>query len=89
MASGRVIQIAHPDTGDDEWQALRAPLVNGWLTQGPKVAAFEKAFAARHEALVFEEDRQHGSDVAVVLDEQNGRAVEIKPIGRTGRLRGR
>jgi dTDP-4-amino-4,6-dideoxygalactose transaminase len=42
------IQIARPDTGEEEWQALREPLVNGWLTQGPKVAAFEKAFAERH-----------------------------------------
>src|SRR5947199_1819264 len=24
------------------------PLESGWLTQGPKVAAFEKAFAVRH-----------------------------------------
>ena len=45
----RVIQIAKPDTGEEEWQALRGPLESGWLTQGPKVAAFEKAFAARHE----------------------------------------
>ena len=45
----RVIQIATPDTGDEEWQALREPLQTGWLTQGPKVAAFEKAFAARHK----------------------------------------
>ena len=44
----RVIQIARPDTGEEEWQALRGPLESGWLTQGPKVAAFEKAFAARH-----------------------------------------
>lgn len=44
----RVIHIARPDTGEEEWRALREPLENGWLTQGPKVAAFEKAFAARH-----------------------------------------
>lgn len=44
----RVIHIAKPDTGEEEWRALRAPLETGWLTQGPKVAAFEKAFAARH-----------------------------------------
>lgn len=44
----RQIQISQPETGDDEWQALREPLQTGWLTQGPKVAAFEKAFAARH-----------------------------------------
>jgi perosamine synthetase len=44
----RVIHIAKPDTGEEEWRALREPLENGWLTQGPKVAAFEKAFAERH-----------------------------------------
>jgi perosamine synthetase len=44
----RVIQIARPDTGEEEWRALREPIESGWLTQGPKVAAFEKAFAARH-----------------------------------------
>jgi len=50
MDSPRVIHIAKPDTGDEEWQALREPIESGWLTQGPKVAQFEKAFAARHEA---------------------------------------
>ena len=44
----RKIQISLPSTGDDEWQATREPLTTGWLTQGPKVAQFEKAFAARH-----------------------------------------
>ncbi len=44
----RKIAIASPDLGDDEWHALREPLRTGWLTQGPKVAAFEKAFALRH-----------------------------------------
>jgi dTDP-4-amino-4,6-dideoxygalactose transaminase len=34
--------------GEDEWNALREPLESGWLTQGPKVAAFEAAFAKRH-----------------------------------------
>jgi len=43
-----VIQISQPATGDDEWQALREPLLTGWLSQGPQVAAFEKAFAHRH-----------------------------------------
>jgi dTDP-4-amino-4,6-dideoxygalactose transaminase len=47
--SRRIIQIAQPDTGDDEWHALRETLNSGWLTQGPKVAAFEKAFASRHK----------------------------------------
>lgn len=44
----RSIAISLPCTGDDEWQATREPLVSGWLTQGPKVAAFEEAFATRH-----------------------------------------
>lgn len=42
------IAISLPDTGDAEWHALREPLVTGWLTQGPKVAAFEKEFARIH-----------------------------------------
>jgi dTDP-4-amino-4,6-dideoxygalactose transaminase len=28
---------------------LRAPLTDGWLTQGPRVAAFERAFAEKHQ----------------------------------------
>jgi perosamine synthetase len=42
------ILISHPDTGEEEWQALREPLMTGWLTQGPKVEGFEKGFARRH-----------------------------------------
>jgi perosamine synthetase len=49
MDKQHVIQIAQPDTGEEEWQALREPILDGWLTQGPKVAAFEKAFAERHQ----------------------------------------
>jgi perosamine synthetase len=45
----RSVRISLPCTGDEEWQATREPLLSGWLTQGPKVAAFEKAFAARHQ----------------------------------------
>ena len=48
MPDHRQIQIAAPSLGEEEWQALREPIESGWLTQGPKVAAFEKAFAARH-----------------------------------------
>lgn len=42
------IQISLPCTGTEEWEACREPLMTGWLTQGPKVAEFERAFAARH-----------------------------------------
>ncbi len=45
----RQIQISLPSTGEEEWQAVREPLMTGWLTQGPKVAAFEKAFSERHQ----------------------------------------
>ena len=45
----RQIQISLPMTGEEEWQATREPLMTGWLTQGPKVDAFEKAFAKRHQ----------------------------------------
>lgn len=48
--SKRNVFIAQPVTGEEEWQALRGPLMSGWLTQGPKVAEFEAAFAARHGA---------------------------------------
>jgi len=44
----RKIPIAVPSLGDDEWHAVREPLLSGWLTQGPKVAAFEKRFAELH-----------------------------------------
>ncbi|HEV3485601.1 MAG TPA: DegT/DnrJ/EryC1/StrS family aminotransferase [Vicinamibacterales bacterium] len=49
MTTERTIPIAVPTIGDEEWQALREPLESGWLTQGPKVAAFEAAFAERHQ----------------------------------------
>ena len=48
MIKERNILICRPDTGVEEWHALREPLMSGWLTQGPKVEAFEQAFAQRH-----------------------------------------
>jgi dTDP-4-amino-4,6-dideoxygalactose transaminase len=45
----RQISIALPFTGEKEWQAVREPILSGWLTQGPKVAEFEKQFAKRHK----------------------------------------
>lgn len=44
----RSIPIALPSTGEEEWGAAREPILSGWLTQGPKVAAFEKSFAEAH-----------------------------------------
>lgn len=44
----RKIPIAIPSLTEEEWQATREPLLSGWLTQGPKVAQFEKEFAALH-----------------------------------------
>lgn len=46
----RNIAISLPNTGDDEWNAVREPLTSGWLTQGPKVAEFERQFAEIHHA---------------------------------------
>jgi dTDP-4-amino-4,6-dideoxygalactose transaminase len=48
MTVRKMIQISQPATGEEEWQACREPLMSGWMTQGPKVAAFEQAFAGRH-----------------------------------------
>ncbi|ABW30708.1 DegT/DnrJ/EryC1/StrS family aminotransferase [Acaryochloris marina] len=48
MTEHRNIPISLPSTGEEEWLALKEPLLSGWLTQGPKVAAFEADFAKRH-----------------------------------------
>ena len=45
----RNIPIALPVTGEEEWEAVKEPILSGWLTQGPKVAEFEKKFAERHQ----------------------------------------
>ncbi|MBC7873282.1 MAG: DegT/DnrJ/EryC1/StrS family aminotransferase, partial [Ferruginibacter sp.] len=45
----RNIPISIPSMGVEEWEALRAPIESGWITQGPKVKEFEKMFAARHQ----------------------------------------
>ena len=45
----RNIPISLPVTGEEEWQAVKEPLMSGWLTSGPKVREFETAFAQRHQ----------------------------------------
>lgn len=44
------IPIARPEIGEPEWRALREVIESGWVTQGPKVAQFERDFAAACEA---------------------------------------
>lgn len=45
----RNVPISLPSTGEEEWHAAREPLMSGWLTQGPAVGRFERAFAERHK----------------------------------------
>jgi dTDP-4-amino-4,6-dideoxygalactose transaminase len=41
----RAIPITRPLVGEAEAEAARRPILSGWLTQGPEVAAFEREFA--------------------------------------------
>jgi dTDP-4-amino-4,6-dideoxygalactose transaminase len=45
----RNIPISLPFMGQEEWEATKEPIFSGWITQGPKVAEFEKLFAQRHK----------------------------------------
>ncbi|MDR1012251.1 MAG: DegT/DnrJ/EryC1/StrS family aminotransferase [Coxiellaceae bacterium] len=45
----RKISIAIPSLSDEEWLAVREPLLGGWLTQGPKVFQFEREFMSTHK----------------------------------------
>ena len=49
MKTNRTILISLPSVGEEEWQALKEPIESGWLTQGPKVAEFERKFAELHQ----------------------------------------
>lgn len=40
------IPIAKPFMGEEEAQATHKPIMAGWVTQGPEVAAFEQEFAS-------------------------------------------
>jgi perosamine synthetase len=42
------IRLASPDVGDEELEAIKSVLFSGVLTDGPRTAAFEDAFARRH-----------------------------------------
>src|SRR5438445_13113734 len=52
-----MIPIARPILGEDEFAAVKEVLASGMLAQGPKVKAFEDAFAA-------DLGRKHGIAVA-------------------------
>ncbi|MCP4121429.1 MAG: DegT/DnrJ/EryC1/StrS family aminotransferase [Bacteroidetes bacterium] len=49
MSEKRNIPISLPVTGEEEWQAVREPLMTGWLTSGPKVREFEQMFSEIHK----------------------------------------
>src|SRR5436305_11232081 len=50
------IPVAKPELGEEEAAAAREAILSGWVTQGPRVAAFEEAFGhhvgARHACAV-------------------------------------
>jgi perosamine synthetase len=46
----RIIPIALPSVGEEEWLATKDVFLSGWLTQGPKVKEFEKKFGDYHGA---------------------------------------
>lgn len=51
VTGGRVsLPVARPLLGDEEAVAVQEVLASGWVAQGPRVAAFETAFAAKVNA---------------------------------------
>ncbi len=45
-SSERFVPVARPWMDEREVEAARRPILSGWVTQGPEVAAFEREFAA-------------------------------------------
>jgi perosamine synthetase len=45
------IPVARPHLGQEEVSAVARPILSGWVTQGPEVAAFEREFAGYVGAL--------------------------------------
>ena len=45
-ANRPIIPIAKPELGEEEAAAAGEAILSGWVTQGPRVAAFEEQFAA-------------------------------------------
>lgn len=43
-----MLLVAQPNLGAAEKRALCETIDSGWITMGPRVRAFEQAFAARH-----------------------------------------
>ena len=54
--SPKIIPVARPWLDEREAEAAKRPIMSGWVTQGPEVAAFEKEFAdyvgAKHACAV-------------------------------------
>ena len=62
----RKIAVMIPLLGEEEAQAAAEAVRSGWVAQGPRVARFEEAFAARVGA---------GHGVAVRPPQERGHAV--------------
>jgi dTDP-4-amino-4,6-dideoxygalactose transaminase len=45
-----MIPLARPFLGEEETEAIREVVASGWVTQGPKVLAFEKSFCETFQA---------------------------------------